>query len=550
MSLLVIGFLFLLTIGLPLYITLFGISGALYLNTSNLPLVSMTVSFQKLQGQEFVAAIPLFIFAGYLLARSKSPERLIELFNAQFSWLKGADAIIVVLLMAFFTPLTGASGIGILAIGGLMLPMLIKNGRNENFSLGLITSSGSIGLMLAPSLPVIMYSIIAAQNDSPVKINDLFKAALIPTALLIGVFLLYIFIRDFKTTSTTTTTPFSLPRLLAALKGARYELPIPVIIYGGIYTGLFTVMEAALVIAVYVFIIEFILYKDFSLKKDFVNVTVESMKLSGGIFIIMATAFILTNYLVSVEMPMKTFKFIAPYIHNPFVFLIAINFFLLLVGGLLDIFSAILVVLPILLPIVNQYHINPYHFALIFLMNLELGYLIPPHGMNLFIASYSFKKPITFLYKVSVPFIILIFGVLIAITYIPGLSTITLNELKVKNDRIPPSVISTLSISTQNGTNYLNFIAVGDDGVFGQAEKYEIKYSKDPITKSDDFEYLEEMETSQPLASEKREKLPLVGLKENQKYYLVIRALDKKGNAGLWSDPIELQTTSSQPPRH
>lgn len=538
----VIALLALLLVGLPLYLTLFGIAAALFATSPDLSFVSMTISFQKLQSQEFITAIPLFIFAGTLLAKSKSPERIVELFKSLFSFVRGADAILVVLLMAFFTPLTGASGIGILAIGGLMLPLLAKNGRNETFSLGLITSSGSIGLLLVPSLPVIMYAIISSQNGSPVEINRLFHAALIPSAILIGSFIIYILIYDMR--KAVPTVPFSGDRFLKALWNARFEVPIPVLIYGGIYSGLFTVMEAALVIAVYVFIMNFFLYRDFSLRKEFLNITSESMKLSGGIFIIMATAFVLTNFLVSEEIPAKTFRAISPYIKHPAVFLLAINVFLLFVGGLLDIFSAILVVLPILLPIVSQYGVNPYHFAIMFLINLELGYLIPPHGINLFIASYSFKKPITFLYKVSVPFLLVMTAVLLLITYVPSLSLFGVssnNKTSVGVSRTEPNTLSSISVKTPDGAHAL--ISFTAPSAATDFTEYQIRYLDSEIKGVEDLDFANEMIFSKALVGPgKTQTLELAPLVPKTKYYFSLRALNKKGETGKWSDILSFTT--------
>ncbi len=547
MSIIVIALLVLLLLGLPLYVTLFGISAALFSTSPELSFVSMAISFQKLQSQEFITAIPLFIFAGTVLAKSKSPERIVELFKSMFSFVRGADAILVVILMAFFTPLTGASGIGILAIGGLMLPLLAKNGRNERFSMGLITSSGSIGLLLVPSLPVIMYAIIASQNNSPVEINKLFHAALIPSAILIGSFIIYIVVHDFR--HATPTVPFSGSRFWTALKGARYEIPIPILIYGGIYTGIFTVMEAALVIAVYVFIMEFFLYRDFRIKTDFVNLTVESMKLSGGIFIIMATAFVLTNYLVSEETPAKTFQAISPYVKDPAIFLLAVNVFLLFVGGLLDIFSAILVVLPILLPIVAQYGIDPYHFAIIFLVNLEISYLIPPHGLNLFIASYSFKKPITFLYRVSVPFLLLMVLVLLILTYFPKLSLFGIKNpvgsLISKSDQAPGKIPKLQLESSVPTEIVIRFPAPEQAAEYTQ---YQVRFLNEEITGTGDLDFAEELIREKNLATPgTQEQIVLSNLQPGTKYWLALRAQNKKGELGPWSDILTFQTPAGLP---
>ncbi|MBL8991834.1 MAG: TRAP transporter large permease subunit, partial [Spirochaetia bacterium] len=382
----------------------------------------------------------------------------------------------------------------------------------------------------------------ASQNGSPVEINRLFHAALIPSAILIGSFIIYILIYDIR--QAVPTVPFSGQRFLKALWNARFEVPIPVLIYGGIYSGLFTVMEAALVIAVYVFIMNFFLYRDFSLRKEFLNITSESMKLSGGIFIIMATAFVLTNFLVSEEIPAKTFRTISPYIKHPAVFLLAINIFLLFVGGLLDIFSAILVVLPILLPIVSQYGVNPYHFAVMFLINLELGYLIPPHGINLFIASYSFKKPITFLYRVSVPFLLVMAAVLLLITYVPSLSLLGVSsntKTSVGVSKTEPNAITSISIQTPDGTHaILSFTAPSGAKDFTE---YQIRYLDSEIKGIEDLDFANEMLFNKALVEPgKTQTLELAPLVPKTKYYFSLRALNKKGESGKWSDILNFTT--------
>lgn len=574
MTTLLVGVLLLLLfIGLPLYVALFGISAALFASSPNMSLWSTTISFQKLQGQEFLSAIPLFTFAGYVMARGKSPERVVNLFRAAFGFLRGADAGIVVAIMALFTALGGASPVAIIALGGLMLPLLIGSGKTERFSLGLITASGSIGLLFAPSLPVIIYAIIASQNQTQVEINTLFRAALLPSALLIGGVILYATLQKNRVDA-KPRDPFSWKRLMQTAWAAKWEVPIPFLVYGGIYSGLVTVLEAAAITAAYVFLMEFVLTRDLSLRKDFAPATLESMKLSGSIFIIMATALILSNYLIREEVPAKLFTAIHPVIKSPYGFLFVVNLLLLLAGSLLEIYSAILIMLPILLPIVQEYGINPYHFAIVFLINMEIGYLLPPVGINLFISAFRFKKPITLIYRATIPFLAIMAGLLLLITYVPGIATFGLPKDKAKSTALttPVGVVSTnaaSAVSNSPGETQvfvalvgrpdtiegiepsaiksdrvtLKFKAPGLDGGKGRVSRYEVKFLDMPIEKAEDFDFANDFEVgSKPEAAGKGDQVELTGLSPGKTWYVGIRALDQTGRNGPWSAIVKIQT--------
>lgn len=544
--LLIISILVLLLFGLPLYIALFGISALLYLTLPDLPLITSVISFQKLSSQEFISAIPLFTFSGYLMANGKTPDRIVGVFRELFASFRGGEAAIVVLIMAFFTALTGASGVSILALGGLLYPLLIHSGNKEKFSLGLVTSSGSIGLLLAPSLPVIIFSIISTQNNVNVQINYLFTAAVIPSLILIGSVILYsivIAIINKNKADSPETHHFSLKNFLKALWVARFQFPIPLIIYGGIYSGFFTVLEAALITTIYVFIVEFFVHRDITFKKDFQHIVIESMKLSGGIFIIMACAFILTNYLVMESIPSKAFDFVSPIIQNKLMFLLILNIFLLIIGCLLDIFSAIMIVLPFLLPIVVKYGIDPYHFAIIFLVNLEIGYMTPPVGMNLFIAGYRFKKPITDLYKATVPFLLIMLVVLFVLTYIPALSTFRL-PADAFTDLTPPAKVKTIEVvqlDFQGGR--FSFESPGDDNMDGTPKSYEIRYAEEPITDIDIFDFsLEPAETPETVKGGDVVQFEITELTPGTTYYVCVRTIDEAGNASELSPNLKFET--------
>ncbi|MGE3611620.1 MAG: TRAP transporter large permease [Bacteriovoracaceae bacterium] len=382
---------------------------------SGTELSAVAVEIYRLASAPTILTIPLFTFAGYILAESKSPVRLLRLSNALFGWLPGGVAIVAIFICAFFTAFTGASGVTIIALGGLLYPILVKEGYSEKFSLGLITTCGSLGLLFPPSLPIILYGIIAK-----VDIDKLFLAGFLPGVLLMVILASYSFFqaKGIK----RPKHQFSISEMKAALWEARFELPLPIFVLGGIYGGIVTATEASALSAFYVLIANCFFTKDLSLIRDVPKVIVESLTLVGAILLILCCALGLTNYLVDEEIPMKILESIRIFITNKYLFLFILNIFLLIVGCLMDIFSAIIVVVPLILPIAEQFGVDPLHLAIVFLTNLEIGYITPPVGINLFISSFRFNRPVLELYKVSVPFLFLLIFALLIITYIPWLS--------------------------------------------------------------------------------------------------------------------------------
>lgn len=376
---------------------------------------AVIVEMYRLASAPTLIAIPLFTFAGYILAESKSPKRLVNLSNALFGWLPGGLAIVALVTCAFFTAFTGASGVTIVAIGGLLYPILKKEGYTENFSLGLMTSSGSLGLLFPPSLPIILYAIVAKIN-----IDQLFLAGIIPGFLLI--LLLSIYCIRTGVVAKIPKTSFNWKNLFLALKAAIWEIPLPFIIIGGIYGGFFTATEAAAITAFYVLIIEVFVYRDLSLFKDVPRIMKESMVLVGGILVILGAALGLTNYLIDEQVPMKILSFMQNFISSKILFLIMLNILLLIVGCMMDMFSAIIVVVPLIVPIAKEFGVDPVHLGVIFLTNLEIGYFTPPVGLNLFISSFRFEKPVLKLYVAALPFFLIYLVALLIITYVPELS--------------------------------------------------------------------------------------------------------------------------------
>lgn len=388
---------------------------------SGIELSAVAVEIYRLASAPTIITIPLFTFAGYVLAESKAPVRLLRLSQACFGWMPGGVAIVCLFICAFFTAFTGASGVTIIALGGLLYPILIQEGYSDKFSLGLITTCGSLGLLFPPSLPIILYGIIAK-----VDIDQLFLAGLVPGIVLMIILGSYAIFKARKIERKKHV--FSWKEVSESLWEARYELPLPVLVLGGIYGGILTATEASAISAFYVLIANCFFTKDLSISKDIPKVIVEALTLVGAILLILCCALGLTNYLVDEEIPMKILELMKQFITNKYLFLFVLNIFLLIVGCLMDIFSAIIVVVPLILPIAEQFGVNPLHLAIVFLTNLEIGYITPPVGINLFISSFRFNRPVLELYRASVPYLLLMLVALIIITYIPWLTLFWFNS--------------------------------------------------------------------------------------------------------------------------
>ncbi len=411
-------------LGAPLFTIIGAI--ALYLFTnSGIDTSAVIIELYRIAETPTLVAIPLFTFAGYMLAESRSAQRLVNCAQALFGWFRGGLAIVVLLTCAFFTAFTGASGVTIIALGGLLFPMLLKEQYPEKFSLGLITAAGSIGLLFPPSLPIIIYGMTAETS-----IDKLFAAGVIPGFILILILSVYSIWIGKK--ANVPRVPFVLRNALVAIKEAAWELPIPFIIVGGIYSGFITATEAAAVTAMYIFVVEFFIYRDLSIKKDLPRVMTESMMLVGAIIAIIGVALGLTNYLVDEQVPQQLFELVQEHVSSPLTFLLILNGFLILVGMMMDIFSAILVVVPLILPIAKAFGVEPVHLGIIFLTNLEIGYITPPVGLNLFMSSLRFDKPVLKIASAVLIFILLETIALLLITYVPELSLWLVNLIGVQ----------------------------------------------------------------------------------------------------------------------
>jgi len=406
-------------LGTPLFVVISALA-LLSFYGIDIDLSVIIIEMSRLSDTPLLLSLPLFIFAGTLLAESGTPGRLLRLSQVLLGWMPGGLAVVSLLVCAVFTAFTGASGVTIFAIGGLLYPALIKDNYSERFSLGLITSSGSLGLLFPPSLPLILYGVI-----SETRVDQLFLAGILPGILMLILLVAYSMIKGPRHQLPNSEKPTGRD-MLSGLKEAAWELPLPIIVLGGIYGGFFVAGEAAAVTALYVLIVEVLIYRDIPIAK-LPKIMVQSMVLFGGILVVLAASMATTNYLVDQQVPMRLFELIREYISSKYTFLLLLNIFLLIVGSMLDIFSALVLVVPIIIPIAEAYGVDLIHLGIIFLTNLQIGYCTPPVGLNLFLASYRFDKSVLTLYRATLPFLALLLITLIIITYFPVISLALVN---------------------------------------------------------------------------------------------------------------------------
>ena len=404
-------------IGAPLFAVI-AASAMFGYSSEDIDLMALIIEIIGLADMPFLSAIPLFTISGYLLSESNAPKRLVKLTNAILGWMPSGLAIVSLIACAFFTAFTGASGVTIIALGAILYPALTQAGYPDKFNLGLITTSGSLGLLFAPSLPLILYGVVAE-----VSIDDLFKAGILPGFLMISMLIIYSF-RVNKNLS-TSLNKFKPSQMMEAIKESIWEIPLPFIVLGGIYSGFFAISEAAAVTALYVIIIEVIVLKEIKIS-DLPIIMRESMLLVGGILLVLSVSLASTNYMIDSGIPERIFNIVSEVISSKYSFLALLLLFLIILGALLDIFSAIVLVVPILLPIAAQYQIDPIHLGIIFLATMQLGYITPPVGINLFIASFRFEKSIIDVYSSTIPFFVILLFSVILITFWPTLTLILL----------------------------------------------------------------------------------------------------------------------------
>jgi tripartite ATP-independent transporter DctM subunit len=405
-------------LGAPLF-AIIGTSAMAGFMSTDTDLMTMALELLSISQMPILTAIPLFTFAGYLLSESDAPKRLVRLTNAMFGWMPGGLALVCLAACAFFTAFTGASGVTIIALGAILYPALKQDGYSDRFNLGLVTSSGSLGLLFAPSLPLILYGVVAE-----VSIDDLFRAGILPgltMLVMLSGYSIWVNRHNRKPISN-----FSLREVGGALREAIWELPLPIVVLGGIYSGFFAVSEAAAITAMYVFIAEVLINREISFR-ELPRIVREAMVLVGGILMILGVSLASTYYMIDAEVPQKLLAFVAEMVSSQTSFLILLLLFLLVLGAILDIFSAIVLVVPLILPIAAGFGVNEVHLGIVFLAAMQLGYLTPPVGLNLFIASYRFDKPIMHVYSATFPFLVILLLSVMLIAFLPELSLVFLS---------------------------------------------------------------------------------------------------------------------------
>ena len=418
-----LGLVALALLGSPLMAIFAAAAMALFAGLADTPMsgAASDIFSDKFADSPLLVTIPLFTFAGYLMAEAGTPQRLVRVSRAWFGWMPGGLAMVCIVASAFFTSFTGGSGITIVAIGGLLYPALIAESYPERFSLGLVTTSGSLGLLFPPSVPIVLFAVVAG-----IEVEKLFVAGILPgvlTVVALGVFAAFKGVRI-----KLPRQAFDTKEAFAALWEAKWEIALPFVLVLALFLGILRIHEAAAFTALYVLIVEVFVYKDVGFKADLPRIITESMTLVGAILAILATAIGFTGYLIQDQLPMKILEAMSTLITSKVMFLLVLNVFLLAVGMLMDIFSAIVVVVPLILPIARQFGVNDYHLGIVFLLNLEIGYMTPPVGLNLFISSFRFEKPVTMLYRAVLPFIGLLLVALVVTTYWEGLSLAMLGD--------------------------------------------------------------------------------------------------------------------------
>lgn len=400
-------------LGAPLFAVI-GAGALLGFARLGVDLTAVPIEIYGLAETPILLAIPLFTFAGYVLSESQAATRLVRLSGALLGWLPGGLAMVTVVTCSLFTAFTGGSGVTIIAIGALLFPALVQAGYSERFTLGLVTASGSLGLLFAPSLPLIIYGIIAQ-----VSIDDLFRAGIVPGVLMM--LALAAFCLWSNRTNRRPLAEFSWAEVWVAMRAAKWELPLPLVVLGGIYSGFFAVSEAAAVTVVYVLIVEIVIYREVALSR-LPFIVRDAMVLVGGILLILGISLASTNYMIDAQVPQQLITLVTDHITDQSSFLLLLIGFLLLIGCILHIFSALVLVVPLMLPIAAEYGVDPVHLGIIFVATMELGYLLPPIGLNLYIASYRFKRPVLEVCLATLPFILILFGAVLLISFIPALS--------------------------------------------------------------------------------------------------------------------------------
>jgi tripartite ATP-independent transporter DctM subunit len=401
--------------GAPLFLVI-SAAALLCFHFLGIDVSAVIIEMYRLAASPILIALLLFAFAGFVLGESQASKRLVRLSTAIMGRAPGGLAIVALITCSFFTALTGASGVTIVALGGLMLPALLADKYTEKFSVGLLTTCGSLGLLFPPSLPLIIYAMVADIN-----IADLFLAGVVPGALMLVLLSLYSMWEAVRCGSTGSHAPFSFREIHSAFREAIWEALLPVVVLGGIFSGYLALSEAATITAVYVLVVEVIINREVKLK-DLPSTIMKTVMMVGAIVVILGAALAFNSFLIDQQVPNQILSFMQTHVTSKFAFLVILNIFLLAVGCVLNIFSALVIVVPLIVPIAKSYGVNLLHLGIIFLTNLQIGYSMPPIGMDLLIASLRFEKSVIYLYIASLPFIAILLLALVFITFFPSLS--------------------------------------------------------------------------------------------------------------------------------
>lgn len=401
-------------VGAPVFVAMAGVA-LLFFFRDGTPVAAVTVEIYRLVASPTLPAIPLLTACGYVLAESQAAHRLVRFFRAVFGWMPGGIAVLVAGVCALFTTFTGGSGITIIALGGLVYPILREEGYSEGFSLGLVTASGSLGLLFPPSLPVILYSVVAE-----VPADRLFLAGLVPGALLVVLAGGYGMLIGRRVQSFRRS--FSWRELAGATWEAKWELSVPVLVIGLFVSGFASLVEVSAIAAAYAILVQCFITRDLHPVRDLPRVLLKGAALVGGVLILLSSAMGLTAYLVDQQIPDAILAWVQQHVHSPIVFLLVLNLLLLVLGSVLEVYSAIVILTPLVVPLGVAFGIDPVHLGVVFLANLELGFLFPPVGLNLFLSSSRFGVPMVRLYRHVVPFLLILGAGVLLITYVPAMS--------------------------------------------------------------------------------------------------------------------------------
>ncbi|HEV8581001.1 MAG TPA: TRAP transporter large permease subunit [Thermoanaerobaculia bacterium] len=406
-------------LGAPVFAAMGGVALVLFFK-DGVPVSAVPAEIYRLIASPTLPAIPLLTACGYVLAESRASSRLVRFFRALFGWMPGGVAVMVAAVCAMFTTFTGGSGVTIIALGGLVYPMLREEGYSEGFSLGLVTAAGSLGLLFPPSLPVILYSVVAGSREMNAPADQLYLAGLLPGLLLVVLVALYGVWIGVRTRAPRQR--FAWRELGRSAWEAKWELLLPVVVVALFLSGLTSLVETAAAALLYAILVEWLLTRDLHPRRGLPQALVKSTVLTGAVLILLASALGLTSYLVDAQIPDLLLSWVQTHVSSRLVFLLALNLILLVLGSVLEIYSAIIVLAPLVVPLGVAFGVDPIHLGIIFLANLELGFLFPPVGLNLFLSSSRFGKRLPELYRHVVPFLIILGAGVLLITYLPGMS--------------------------------------------------------------------------------------------------------------------------------